>query len=162
MLIRIGVVMTLAVAAAPATAQEHQHGQHQQERAAAEHRGMGDEMAGMHFRAFHPDQLLAKKSDLKLTPEQIAQLERIAADGKAKHDEAKATHDAHERQMAEALDADAPNVQVVASHFQAAHGAMGAAHWAGLEASLAGLQVLTAEQRAMVKAQTPGCCKMKH
>jgi hypothetical protein len=159
----IGVAAALALAAGPAVAQhhpEHAHGQQQQQGM----QGMQDDMAAMHLQAFQPDQLLAKRADLKLTAEQVTRLERIAAEAKTRHDQAKATHDQHKQQLMEVLTSDNPGADAVAAHFRAAHEAMGAAHWAQLEAGLAAMSALTAEQRAAVKSagHGMGCCPQKN
>lgn len=161
MLKMIGVATALTLAAAPAFAQHHpEHGAGHQPGAPGM-QGMQDDMAAMHLKAFQPEQLLAKRADLKLSTDQVTRLERIAADAKTRHDQAKATHDQHKKQLMEALTADNPGADAVAAHFRAAHEAMGAAHWAELEAGLAAMAALTTEQRATVKSWGHGmeCCK---
>jgi hypothetical protein len=159
----IGIAVALALTAVPAAAQHHP--EHGRARPAAQGmqgmQGMQDDMAAMHLKAFQPDQLLAKRADLQLTEDQVTRLERIAADLKTRHDEAMATHEQRKQQMMEALAADNPSRDVVAGHFQAAHGARGAAHWAELDAGLAAMAVLTDTQRAAVKSAGHGmeCCK---
>jgi hypothetical protein len=157
----IGVATALTLAAAPALAQHHpEHGAGQQQSMQGM-QGMQDDMAAMHLTAFQPDQLLAKQTDLKLTADQVTRLQRIAADAKTKQDQAKASHDEHKKELMEALMADSPSADAVGAHFRAAHEAMGAAHWAEIEAGLAAMAVLTTEQRATVKASGHGmeCCK---
>ena len=154
----IGVATALTLAAAPAFAQHHP------EHAAGQQQGMQEmqgDMAAMHLKAFQPDQLLAKRADLNLTAEQVTRLERIAADAKTRHDQAKATHDQHKKQLMDALMADSPTADAVGAHFRAAHEAMGAAHWAELESGLAAMAALTPEQRTTVKSWSHGmeCCK---
>jgi hypothetical protein len=161
----IGLAAALALLAGPAVAQhhpEHAHGQQQRQPM----QGMQDDMAAMHLKAFHPDQLLARKADLTLSPEQVTRLERLAADARTRHDQAKATHDQHKQQLMEVLMSENPGADAVAAHFRAAHEAMGAAHWAELEAGLAAMGTLTPEQRATVKSWAPGmgpgCCPTKN
>jgi Spy/CpxP family protein refolding chaperone len=154
----IGIAVALALTAVSAAAQHHpEHG------ATPQHgmQAMQGDMAAMHLKAFQPDQLLQKRAELELTADQVGQLERIAADAKTRIDRAKATHDQHRQQMIEALTADNPSREAVAGHFQAAHGAMGAAHWAELETGLAAMAVLTETQRATVKRWGHGmeCCQ---
>lgn len=157
----IGIAVALALTAGPAIAQHHPEHGGQARPAAPGMQGMQDDMAAMHLKAFQPDQLLAKRADLQLTADQVTRLERIAADVKTRVDQAKATHEQRKQQMMEALAADNPSKDVVAGHFQAAHGAMGAAHWAEMEAGLAAMAVLTDTQRAAVKSAGHGmeCCK---
>lgn len=146
MLTRFGLAVALTLAAAvPAAAQHH-----------PEHGAGAAQQPGMHLNPFQPDQLLSKRAELELTADQVTRLERIAAEAKAKGDQAKATHDQHKKQMMEALMADNPSTDAVAGHFQAAHGAMGAAHWAELEAGLAAMSALTDKQRATVKSWSHG------
>lgn len=159
----IGVAAALALAAGPAAAQHEGHGQQQPQH---QMQGMQDDMAAMHLKAFQPDQLLARRADLNLTAEQVTRLERIATDAKTRHDQAKATHDQHKQQLMDVLMSDNPGADAAAAHFRAAHEAMGAAHWAELEAGLAAMGALTQEQRATVKSwghgMGQGCCPKKN
>ncbi|HET7040122.1 MAG TPA: hypothetical protein VFH97_09545, partial [Gemmatimonadales bacterium] len=111
--------------------------------------------------AFQPDQLLAKKAELELTADQVTRLERLAAETKSKVDQSKAQAEQAHEQLMQALMADSPSLETVGQHFQAAHGAMGAAHWAELQAGLTAMGVLTEAQRAKVKSAGHGmeCCK---
>jgi Spy/CpxP family protein refolding chaperone len=157
----IGVATALTLAAVPAFAQHHPEHRTGQQPGMQRMQGMQDDMAAMHLMAFQPDQLLAQRADLKLTAEQVTRLERIAADAKTKHDQAKATHDQHQQELMGALTADNPSADAVGAHFRAAHEAMGAAHWAELESGLAAMAALTPEQRTTVKSWSHGmeCCK---
>jgi len=116
----------------------------------------GEMMPGMMLRAFGPAELLERKADLKLTAEQVTKLEQLKADAKAKHDQAMKTHDTHRQQMMEALHAADVNPQLVRAHFTGAHDSMGQAHWAEMEAGLAAMALLTADQRAMVRGAKAG------
>jgi len=157
----IGVATALTLAAAPALAQHHPEHAAGQQQGMQGMQGMQGDMAAMHLKAFQPDQLLAKRDELKLTADQVTRLERIAADAKTKQDRAKATHDQHKQELMEALMADNPSADAVGAHFRAAHEAMGAAHWAELESGLAAMAALTPEQRTTVKSWGHGmeCCK---
>jgi Spy/CpxP family protein refolding chaperone len=148
-------IVVLATALAPTTAvaqagQQHPHGQMQ--------RGMmgpGTNMMPGPLAAFAPGALLGKRDTLGLSADQVHRLERIQADGKTRHDEAMASHDQHRQQMMAALQAPLPDPDAVHAHFQGAHEAMGAAHWAELDAALAAMAVLTEEQRATVRSGIP-------
>ncbi len=149
-------IVALAVLSAPVAAQEHQH--HGDKDPAAHASG---EMMGMMLRAFSPAQLLERKADLKLTAEQVTKLEQLQTSAMAKHDQAVKSHDTHRQQMMEALHAADVNPQVVRGHFTGAHDAMGQAHWAQVEAGLAAMALLTADQRAAVRS-TMGGKGMQH
>jgi hypothetical protein len=146
-----GVVLALAAGAATLTAQQqHQGGSGMRRGQMGSH--MGSQMdPGMHMMAFSPARLLDRKADLKLTPEQVTQIEKIAADAKAKHDQATASQQKHMQEMMEAMESTKPDAQLVHTHFMGALEAMGAAHWAEIEAGLAAMALLTDEQRVMVK-----------
>jgi Spy/CpxP family protein refolding chaperone len=146
------VTVTLFAAltgASPLLAQQHQH------RGGPGGAGMqqqGDMMPGMQMRAFAPELLIEKKADLELTAQQLTALQKLAADAKAKHDEAMASHEEHRQALMEALGAPVPNPELVRAHFQGAHDSMGAAHWAEMQGALAAMAVLTDAQRATVKS----------
>lgn len=164
----IGIAVALALVAVPAAAQHQRHGQGMGQ-GMGQGQGMQGEMAAMHLKAFQPDQLLAKRTELSLTADQVTRLERMATEIKTKVDQATAQADKSRQELMQALTAETPSVETVGRHFQAAHGAMGAVHWAELEAGIAAMGVLTAEQRATVKGwghrgmgqgqgQGQGCC----
>jgi hypothetical protein len=158
-----GLAVALSLTAQPALAQHHPEHAHPPAAPMTRPGGMSDDMAAMHLTAFQPDQLLAKRAELQLTADQVTRLERIAADATAKTAEAKASHEQHRRELTDALATDLPGKDAVAGHFQAAHAAMGAAHWAELEAGLLSMAVLTDAQRTTVRGWSPGqgmgCCK---
>jgi Spy/CpxP family protein refolding chaperone len=113
---------------------------------------MGAQMGpGMHMMAFSPAHLLERKADLKLTEDQVAKLEKLAADARQKAEQATTTHDQHMAEMMTAMQAAKADSAAVHAHFTAALDAMGTAHWAQVEAGLAALALLTEEQRATVK-----------
>jgi Spy/CpxP family protein refolding chaperone len=144
------IVVLSAAAALPVAAQQHQMGSGMH----GDHMGssMGAQMEpGMHMMAFSPAHLLERKADLKLTEDQVAKLEKLAADARQKAEQATATHDQHMAEMMAAMQAAKADSAAVHAHFKAALDAMGEAHWAQIEAGLAALALLTDEQRAMVK-----------
>lgn len=100
--------------------------------------------------AFTPDHLLARKDSLNLTPQQITRLTTLRDAAKSAHDAAAAGAKAHMEAMAQAMSAARPDTAAVKQHFQAAHTAMGNAHWAMLAAAAQARAVLTDEQRARV------------
>jgi hypothetical protein len=149
---RLAPLVALALAAGASTLKAQQH-QHQGAGTAGQTGShMGAQMgAGMHMMALGPELLLDHKDDLKLTPEQVTGIEKIAGDTKAKSDQAMASHQTHMHEMMQAMQAAKPDPQVVRTHFQGALDAMGAAHWAEIEAGLAAMALLTDEQRATAK-----------
>lgn len=104
----------------------------------------------MRAMAFTPDHLLARKDSLNLTPQQITRLTALRDAAKSAHDAAAADARAHMDGVAQALAAASPDTAAVKTHFQAAHAAMGRAHWTMLAAAAQGRAVLTDEQRARV------------
>src|SRR6266540_6939188 len=140
----------LMLAAAPLAAQQPQMMGHDQ--SMTDHmRQMQQMMAPMmRAMAFAPDHLLARKDSLNLTPQQITRLTALRDAAKTPHDAAAADAKAHMGAMAQALNAASPDTAAVKQHFQAAHTAMGNAHWAMLAAAAQARGVLTAEQRARV------------
>jgi LTXXQ motif family protein len=106
----------------------------------------------MNAMAFTPDHLLARKDSLSLTPQQVTRLTAIGVAAKAVHDAAHADARAHMDALAQAMLAPAPDTAAVKAHFQAAHAAMGQAHWAMLAAAAQAKAALTDEQRGRVTA----------
>ncbi len=104
----------------------------------------------MRAMAFTPDHLLARKDSLSLTPQQITRLTALRDAAKTAHDAAAADGKAHMDAMAQAWNAARPDTAAVKLHFQAAHTAMGSAHWAMLAAAAQARAVLSDEQRARV------------
>jgi hypothetical protein len=97
--------------------------------------------------AYMPQHLLALKDTLKLTADQVTNLNGIAQRAKTGRDAALAAAKPHLEEMAAATDTAA-----MKHHFMAAHDAMGQAHWAMLSAAAQAKAVLTAAQRAQVQA----------
>ncbi len=102
--------------------------------------------------AFTPDHLLARKDSLGLTPQQVTRLTALQGAAKAAHDAAAAEAKTHTDALAQAFQGAAPDTAAVKLHFQAAHAAMGKAHWAMLTAAIQAKAALTDEQRARVTA----------
>lgn len=145
---------TLALAvlvAAPAAAQEPSH---QMGPGMMEHRmPMMEEMMGPMMRgmAFAPAHLLDRKSALDLTAQQITRLTAIGDAAKTAHDAAMNEAKTHMQELAQAMKAAAPDTNALKTHFQAAHAAMGRAHWTMLAASAQARAVLTDLQRGRVE-----------
>ena len=111
------------------------------------HEMMGPMMRGM---AFTPEHLLARKEALGLTAQQEARLTALRDAAKTAHDAAAADAKTHVDAVAQAFKAGAPDTSALKQHFQAAHAAMGKAHWTMLAAAAQAKAVLTAEQRGRV------------
>ena len=108
---------------------------------------MAPMMRGM---AFAPNHLLERKDSLGLTAQQVTRLTALRDAAKTAHDAAHADAKAHMDGLAQALQANAPDSSAVKFHFQAAHAAMGKAHWTMLAAAAQAKALLTDEQRARV------------
>ncbi len=100
--------------------------------------------------AFTPDHLLARKDSLSLTPQQVTRLTVLRDAAKTAHDAAAAEAKTHMDELAQAMRAAAPDTSAVKVHFQAAHAAMGKAHWTMLAAAAQAKALLTDDQRARV------------
>ena len=100
--------------------------------------------------AFTPDHLLARKDSLGLTPQQVTRLTALRDAAKTAHDAAATEAKAHMDALAQAFQGGAPDTATVKLHFQAAHTAMGKAHWAMLTAAAQAKAALTDDQRARV------------
>lgn len=100
--------------------------------------------------AFTPDHLLGRKDSLSLTPQQVTRLTALRDAAKTAHDAVHADAKAHMDALAQAFQVAAPDTAAVKQHFQAAHAAMGKAHWTMLAAAAQAKAVLTEEQRARV------------
>jgi hypothetical protein len=104
----------------------------------------------MRTMAFTPDHLLGRKDALDLTPQQVTRLTALRDGAKTAHDAAQAEMQAHMTELARAMSAAAPDTTAVRQHFQAAHAAMGRAHWAMLVAAAQARALLTDAQRGRV------------
>ncbi len=162
----LGFITLLCCIAAPLAAQDTTHARRpvQQPRAGmgmrAEHGGM-DEMMGMmremmapmmHIMAYTPDHLLARKDSLQLTSDQVAKLTAIGGSAKAAHDAAATDWKTHMNGVSQAFQSASPDTNALKTHFEAAHGAMGKAHWVMLAAAAQARAVLTDAQRSKIDA----------
>lgn len=149
------VALVLALAAAPLAAQQQppQPPAPQQPQG-----GMGPGMSGMMGMGggmlmgmgYAPQRLVDRRETLGLTPDQVSRLEALAQQAKQARDRAdsaaKGQHDA----LADLWKQDAPDVNQIRTHAQAAMQAMESAHLAQLVAAAQAKAVLTPEQRGRV------------
>ncbi len=119
---------------------------------------MGDPMmqqmgpAMMKMMLYTPQHLLARKDALGLTADQVTRLAALRDGLKTAHDAAMAEAQTHMAEMEQAANASKPDTSALKVHFQAAHNAMGKAHWATVAVSAQARAVLTDAQRAKVQA----------
>jgi len=122
-------------------------------------RGGMDEMVSMmhemmgpmiHVMAYTPDHLLAHKDSLTLTSDQVAKLTTIRESAKAAHDAASSDVKTHMNELSTVFQNASPDTNALRMHFQAAHTAMGKAHWAMLTAAAQSRAVLTDAQRSKI------------
>lgn len=105
----------------------------------------------MRAMAFTPDHLLARKDSLGLTVQQVTRLTALRDAAKTAHDAAAAEAKTHMDALAQAFQGAVPDTAAVKAHFQAAHAAMGKAHWTMLAAATQAKALLTDDQRARVE-----------
>jgi LTXXQ motif family protein len=160
------ITISLCCIAAPLAAQDTSHARHpaQRPRAGMEQRGEHGEMEDMmpmmremmaplmRVMAYVPQHLLSRKDSLKLTPDQISKLTAIQTSAKAAHDAAAADIKTHLGGVSQAFQAASPDTGALRTHFEAAHAAMGRAHWAMLSAAAQARAALTDAQRQKVDA----------
>jgi hypothetical protein len=114
------------------------------------HMQMDDHMAPMmRLMAFAPGHLLERKDVLGLTAQQVTRLTALRDEAQRAHDAAAADARQHHEALSQAAQA-ATDTAALRRHFQAAHGAMGNAHWIGLRAAVQARGVLTEAQRGRV------------
>ncbi len=110
---------------------------------------MGPEM--MRVMLYTPQHLLARKDALGLTSDQVTRLTALRDGAKTAHDAAMADATAHMKELEQAANGAKPDTVALKTHFQAAHNAMGKAHWAMLASAAQARAVLTDVQRAKLK-----------
>ncbi len=101
---------------------------------------------------YTPQHLLARKDALALTADQVTRLTALRDGTKTAHDAAMADARTHMQAMEQAANAAKPDTAALKTHFQAAHAAMGQAHWTMLASGAQARAVLTDAQRAKVQA----------
>ena len=153
------ITLTLCCIAAPLAAQDTTHARYPGMRPGTG-RGM-DEMMGMMREmmapmmgiiAYTPGHLLAQKDSLKLTPDQVTKLTNIENSAKVAHEAGAADFKTHMGAVSQAFQTAAPDTTALRPHFEAAHSAMGKAHWAMVAAAAQSRAVLTDAQRQKVDA----------
>jgi len=101
---------------------------------------------------YTPQHLLARRDALGLTIDQVDRLTALREGTKAAQDAAEAEAQAHVKELEQVASAPKPDTSALKLHFQAAHNAMGKAHWAMLAAAVQARAVLTDAQRVRVQA----------
>jgi Spy/CpxP family protein refolding chaperone len=115
--------------------------------------GMQEMMAPMaQVMLYTPQHLLPRKEALGLTADQVARLTALRDATTAAQDAAMSEARAHLEELQQAAEAASPDSGVVKTHFQAAHAAMGRAHWLSIRSAMEAKALLTAGQRATLKA----------
>jgi hypothetical protein len=112
------------------------------------------EMMGpmMQVMLYTPQHLLARKDALGLTADQVSRLTALRAATQTAQDAALGEAKAHMQELEQAASAAAPDTSALRTHFQAAHGAMGKAHWLALASAVQGRAILNDAQRTKLKA----------
>ena len=160
------ITITLCCIAAPLAAQDTTHARRPGQRPRAtmgqrRERGEMDDMMPMMRQmmaplmgvvAYTPEHLLSRKDSLKLTTDQISRLTAIQTSAKSAHDAAVADIKTHLDELSTAFQTAAPDTNALRMHFEAAHTAMGKAHWAMLSAAAQARAALTDAQRQRVDA----------
>ncbi|PYO98756.1 MAG: hypothetical protein DMD60_03480 [Gemmatimonadetes bacterium] len=106
--------------------------------------------AMMRVMLYTPQHLLARKDALGLTGDQVTRLTALRDGAKTAHDAAMADAMTHMKELETAANAAQPDTSALKTHFQAAHAAMGKAHWAMLASAAQARAVLTDAQRTQV------------
>jgi hypothetical protein len=158
---RVCSFAVLAVLASPAFSQEPRHDEHGQHMS---HMQQMEQMMApmMGAMAYAPDHLLSRKDSLGLTAQQVTRLTALRDGAKAAHDAAAADAKAHMGGVAAAMRAAAPDTAGLKMHFDAAHAAMGKAHWAMLAAAAQARALLSDEQRARVERWASRMMEREH
>lgn len=100
---------------------------------------------------YTPQHLLARKDALGLTQDQVTRLTALGNAAKTGQDAAMAEAKGHMQAMQEAAAGPAADTVALKPHFDAAHAAMGKAHWLALAAAVQAKAALTDAQRSKVK-----------
>ncbi len=129
-----------------------------QQPAAPGHQMMGDpmwmqEMMGpmMQVMLYTQQHLLARKDALGLTSDQVARLTTLRNAAETGREAAMADANGHMQAMQQATDRSTPDTVALKTHFEAAHAAMGKAHWLSLVSAVQAKAVLNDVQRTKLK-----------
>lgn len=112
-------------------------------------RQMGPAM--MKMMLYTPQHLLARKDALGLTVDQVSRLTTLRDGAKVTRDAAMAQAATHVKELEQVANAARPDTATLKTHFQAAHDAVGRAHWAMLLSAAQARAVLSDAQRAKVQ-----------
>ena len=104
----------------------------------------------MRVMAYTPEHLLSRKDSLQLTSDQVRKLTAIQGAAKSAHDAAASDFKTHMGALSQAFQSASPDTTALRPHFEAAHAAMGKAHWAMLTAAAQARAVLTDAQRSKI------------
>jgi LTXXQ motif family protein len=110
---------------------------------------MGPSM--MRMMLYTPQHLLARKDALGLTSDQVGRLTALRDGAKTARDAAMAEAETHVKELEQVANAAKADTAALKIHFQAAHAAMGKAHWAMLASSAQARALLTDAQRTKVQ-----------
>ena len=123
-----------------------------------DHAMMGDPMAFqemmgpmMQVLLYTPQHLLARKEALGLTSDQVTRLSSLRKAAQAGQEAAMAEGKNHAQAVQQAAAGPTPDTVALKTHFEAAHAAMGKAHWLALVSAVQAKAVLTDAQRTKVK-----------
>lgn len=97
-----------------------------------------------------PAHLLEMKAELRLTADQERRITAIRDDARPGHDAVMQSGELHARELAQVMQAAAPDTVALRTHFDGAHAAMGRAHLDMLLAAAQARAVLTDAQRRQV------------
>lgn len=97
-----------------------------------------------------PAHLLAMKADLRLTADQERRVTALRDAARTVHDAAMRDAEGSQRELAQVMQAAAPDAALLRRHFETAHAAMGRAHLSMLLAAAQARAVLTDAQRRQV------------
>ena len=108
--------------------------------------------AMMKLMLYTPQHLLARRDALGLTADQVTRLTSLRDAAQHAGEAAEAEAKSHLQALEQAADSPKPDTSAIKVHFQAAHGAMGKAHWAMLASAVQARAVLTDAQRGSMQA----------
>lgn len=148
------ILAMLGLAVLPLAAQQpgrDSGGMRHERRGGMRHPMMGEMMRPMmRVMAFTPGHLLGRKDALELSAQQVTRLTALRDAAKPAHEAAMADAKTHGEALAKTMQASAPDTAAARLHFQAAHAAMGTAHWVMLKAAAQARGLLTDAQRGRV------------
>lgn len=118
------------------------------------------EFPGFMFGIYAPDHLVDRREALKLTPDQVSQLETLAQEARTARERADTAVRSHEAQLRTLWEADAPDVRAIETHMQAVNAARQTAQLATVRAAARAKALLTPEQRGRVDGWREGARAM--